>query len=373
MPYVVRMQVPEQGKVVVNDLLRGDIELDWANVDAQILLKSDGLPTYHLANIVDDYLMKISHVIRGEEWLPSAPLHVLLYNAFGWEKPEFAHLPLILKPDGKGKLSKRDGDRLGFPVFPTNWTNPETNEVSSGYREAGYFPSGFLNMLALLGWNPGTPQELFSLDELIDAFSLERVGKSGAKFDFDKTKWFNQQYLRATTDEKLAEMLRDEVLSEKAIEADMIFVANNKAFLTSIIPKIQTQLNLVGLKIHPKKIYLQHYIKGVLFLGHFIKPYRAYISNRTKANFYNAIEKVNTMILVNLRIEWAVMKDIRAILNSYLGTLSHAKCYHLITKAFQKLNSKFYYFFGFTKNYSKTYIKIEYWQWHYTQTFLFTK
>ena len=154
---------------------------------------------------------------------------------------------------------------------------------------------------------------------------------------------------------------------------DMIFVANNKAFLTSIIPKIQTQLNLVGLKIHPKKKYLQHYTKGVLFLGHFIKPYRAYISNRTKANFYNAIEKVNTMILVNLRIEWTIMKDIRAILNSYLGTLSHAKCYHLITKAFQKLNSKFYYFFGFTKNYSKTYIKTEYWQWHYTQTFLFTK
>mgnify|MGYP000129664445 CR=1 FL=1 len=224
-PYVIRFKMPRNEEVKFEDIIRGWVSVNTNNIDDKVLFKGDGMPTYHLANVVDDRLMEISHVIRGEEWLPSAPLHVLLYNAFGWEKPEFAHLPLILKPDGKGKLSKRDGDRLGFPVFPTNWTNPETNEVSSGYREAGYFPSGFLNMLALLGWNPGTPQELFSLDELIDAFSLERVGKSGAKFDFDKTKWFNQQYLRATTDEKLAEMLRDEVLSEKAIEADMIFVA----------------------------------------------------------------------------------------------------------------------------------------------------
>lgn len=223
-PYVIRFKMPRNEEVKFEDLIRGWVSVNTNNIDDKVLFKADGMPTYHLANVVDDRLMEITHVIRGEEWLPSAPLHVLLYNAFGWEKPDFAHLPLILKPDGKGKLSKRDGDRLGFPVFPTNWTNPETKEVSSGYRESGYFPAAFLNMLALLGWNPGTPQELFSLDELIAAFSLERVGKSGAKFDFDKTKWFNQQYLRATADEKLAEMLRDEVLLEKGIEADMAFV-----------------------------------------------------------------------------------------------------------------------------------------------------
>ena len=165
------------------------------------------MPTYHLANVVDDYLMKITHVIRGEEWLPSAPLHVLLYKFLGWDMPQFAHLPLILKPDGNGKLSKRDGDRLGFPVFPTEWTNPETKEASSGYREAGYFADAFTNMLAFLGWNPGTPQELFSMDDLIEAFSLDRVGKAGAKFDFDKTKWFNQQYLRAKTGEELSDLV----------------------------------------------------------------------------------------------------------------------------------------------------------------------
>ena len=165
------------------------------------------MPTYHLANIVDDHTMEISHVIRGEEWLPSAPLHVMLYEAFGWECPLFAHLPLLLKPDGNGKLSKRDGDRLGFPVFPTNWTTAE-GELYSGYREKGYHPGAFINMLALLGWNPGTTQELFNLDELVDAFSLERVSKSGAKFDPDKTLWFQQQYLRSQSDENLAKELK---------------------------------------------------------------------------------------------------------------------------------------------------------------------
>jgi glutamyl-tRNA synthetase len=176
------------------------------NLDDKVLFKSDGMPTYHLANIVDDYLMKISHVIRGEEWLPSAPLHVLLYEAFGWEAPEFAHLPLLLRPDGNGKLSKRDGDRLGFPVFPTDWTTAD-GELYSGYREKGYFKGAFINMLALLGWNPGTTQEIFSLDELVDAFTLERVSKAGAKFDPDKTKWFQQQYLRAQSDDELADLL----------------------------------------------------------------------------------------------------------------------------------------------------------------------
>jgi len=197
------------------------------NIDDKVIFKSDGMPTYHLANVVDDYLMKITHVIRGEEWLPSAPLHVLLYKYLGWEskQPKFAHLPLILKPDGNGKLSKRDGDRLGFPVFPLNWTNPETKEISLGYKEGGYFPEAFINMLAFLGWNPGTPQELFSLNELCKTFSLERVGRSGAKFDFDKTKWYNQQYLRSKTKTELAETLQV-LLKENNINADINYVAN---------------------------------------------------------------------------------------------------------------------------------------------------
>lgn len=206
-PHVIRVKMPRNEEVKINDLIRGWVVVNTNNLDDKVVFKSDGMPTYHLANVVDDHLMKISHVIRGEEWLPSAPLHVLLYQFFGWEMPQFAHLPLILKPDGNGKLSKRDGDRLGFPVFPIEWTNPETKEVFSGYREGGYFPQAFTNMLAFLGWNPGTPQELFSMDELIEAFSLERVGKAGAKFDFDKTKWFNQQYLRAETGEALTALV----------------------------------------------------------------------------------------------------------------------------------------------------------------------
>ena len=191
----------------------------------KVLLKGDGMPTYHLANVVDDHLMEITHVIRGEEWLPSAPTHFLLYKAFGWEDtmPQFAHLPLILKPDGNGKLSKRDGDRLGFPVFPLEWVDPTTNEKSSGYREKGYFPEAFLNMLAFLGWNPGDERELFSLEELVEAFSIERVGKAGAKFDADKTKWFNQQYLRMKSDEELADLLMPKLI-EAGITAEKSFV-----------------------------------------------------------------------------------------------------------------------------------------------------
>ena len=212
-PYVVRMKMPRNVDVRFEDEIRGWVVVNTNNLDDKVLFKSDGMPTYHLANIVDDHMMEISHVIRGEEWLPSAPLHVLLYEAFGWDCPKFAHLPLLLKPDGNGKLSKRDGDRLGFPVFPTNWIS-EDGEIYSGYRENGYFPEAFVNMLALLGWNPGTTQELFSLQELVDAFSLDRVAKSGAKFDPDKTKWFQQQYLRSTDNTKLAEMLST-VLEEK--------------------------------------------------------------------------------------------------------------------------------------------------------------
>ena len=224
--YVIRIKMPRNEEVKLNDIIRGWVVVNTNNMDDKVIFKSDGMPTYHLANVVDDYTMKISHVIRGEEWLPSAPLHVLLYRYLGWEDkiPEFAHLPLILKPDGNGKLSKRDGDRLGFPVFPTQWTNPETGDVSSGYRESGYISDAFINMLSFLGWNPGTTQEIFSMQGLIEAFSLERVGKAGAKFDFDKTRWFNQQYLRAKTKEELSQDLQV-ILKENGVEAEDDFVA----------------------------------------------------------------------------------------------------------------------------------------------------
>lgn len=222
-PYVIRIKMPRNEEVKFEDAIRGWVVVNTANLDDKVLFKSDGMPTYHMANIVDDHFMKISHVIRGEEWLPSAPMHVILYEYLGWEAPTFAHLPLILRPDGNGKLSKRDGDRLGFPVFPTDWTTSE-GEKYSGYRENGYFPGAFVNMLAFLGWNPGTTQEIFSLEELVESFTLERVGKAGARFDPGKTKWFNQQYLRATENDKLASMLQP-VLSENNIDADPAFVA----------------------------------------------------------------------------------------------------------------------------------------------------
>lgn len=223
-PYVVRLKVPRNEELRIYDEIRGWVVVHTSNIDDKVIFKADGMPTYHLANVVDDHLMEVTHVIRGEEWLPSAPLHVLLYRAFGWEHPKFAHLPLILKPDGNGKLSKRDGDRLGFPVFPLEWQDPKTGDISSGYREKGYFPEAFINMLAFLGWNPGTEQEIFSLDQLISDFSLERVGKAGAKFDADKTKWFNQQYLRMRSNEDLAELFAP--YAEKAgFKADKQFLA----------------------------------------------------------------------------------------------------------------------------------------------------
>lgn len=215
--YVVRFKMPENEEVVFTDLIRGEVRVKTAMLDDKVLFKSDGMPTYHLANIVDDHLMEISHVIRGEEWLPSAPLHVLLYQAFDWKAPEFAHLPIILKPVGKGKLSKRDGDKMGFPVFPIQWNDNKSGDVFSGYREDGYFPDAFINMLALLGWNPGTEQEIFSMEELIEAFSLERVGKSGSKFDPEKTKWFNQHYLRAKSNQELSELFQTELLEKQII------------------------------------------------------------------------------------------------------------------------------------------------------------
>ena len=202
--YVIRFKSPQDETLHLKDIIRGDIKIDTNILDDKVLFKSDGMPTYHLANIVDDHLMEISHVIRGEEWLPSLALHYQLYKAFGWEAPEFAHLPLILKPTGKGKLSKRDGDKLGFPVFPLEWKSPE-GEVSRGYKEDGYFPEAMVNFLAFLGWNPGTEQEIFSLNELINAFELERVHKAGARFDPDKIKWFNHHYMQEHNNDELAE------------------------------------------------------------------------------------------------------------------------------------------------------------------------
>ena len=202
--YVIRFKSPQDETLNLKDIIRGDIQIDTNVLDDKVLFKSDGMPTYHLANIVDDHLMEISHVIRGEEWLPSLALHYQLYDAFGWEAPEFAHLPLILKPTGKGKLSKRDGDKLGFPVFPLEWTDPKTKDVSKGYREEGYFPEAVVNFLAFLGWNPGTEQEKFSLNELINSFELERVHKAGARFDPDKIKWFNHHYMQEHSNNELA-------------------------------------------------------------------------------------------------------------------------------------------------------------------------
>ena len=202
-PYVIRFHTPQNRHILLNDIIRGQIEIDTNILDDKILFKSDGMPTYHLANVVDDHLMEISHVIRGEEWLPSLALHYLLYEAFGWETPIFAHLPLLLKPTGKGKLSKRDGEKLGFPIFPLSWEN------TPGYREAGYFPEAVVNFLALLGWNPGDDREIFSLTELIAEFDLQRVQKGGARFDPDKTKWYNHQYLQQRDESELVREMRN--------------------------------------------------------------------------------------------------------------------------------------------------------------------
>lgn len=219
-PYVVRLKVPQKEEIRLNDLVRGWVKILSFTLEDKIILKSDGMPTYHLANVVDDHLMGITHVIRGEEWLPSAPLHVLLYQFLGWEDtmPQFAHLPLLLKPNGNGKLSKRDGDKLGFAVFPLEWKDPKTGEISRGYREDGYLPDAFINFLSLLGWSSGDEQEIYTLGELVEAFSIEKVSKSGAKFDIEKARWFNQQYLKSKSDEVLGKMLLEQ-LSAEGIES----------------------------------------------------------------------------------------------------------------------------------------------------------
>jgi glutamyl-tRNA synthetase len=232
--FVIRFKTPVNETLHLQDIIRGEVHFDTNLLDDKVLFKSDGMPTYHLANIVDDHLMETSHVIRGEEWLPSMPLHVMLYRAFGWEVPEFAHLPLILKPIGNGKLSKRDGDKLGFPVFPLEWKT--TEGTSKGYKETGFFPEAVINFLALLGWNDGTEQEIFSLAELIEKFDLKRIHKSGAKFDPEKNKWFNHQYLQKQTDESLAKAFKI-ILEEKGISTSLD--------ITRVVTSIKERANFI--------------------------------------------------------------------------------------------------------------------------------
>jgi glutamyl-tRNA synthetase len=241
-PYVIRFKMPRNEDVRFEDEIRGWVVVNTNNLDDKILFKSDGMPTYHMANIVDDHTMAITHVIRGEEWLPSAPLHVLLYEAFDWTAPKFAHCPLLLRPDGNGKLSKRDGDRLGFPVFPTDWVTAD-GEKYSGYREQGYLPGAFINMLAFLGWNPGTTQEIFSLDEMVQAFSLERVSKAGAKFDADKTRWFQQQYLRSLSNDTLASMLKEQHASLSVVNSYLSEVCGLMKERATFVEDILTEGN----------------------------------------------------------------------------------------------------------------------------------
>lgn len=239
--FVIRFKMPQE-TLVMHDLIRGEVSIDTQTLDDKVLFKSDGMPTYHLANIVDDHLMRITNVIRGEEWLPSMPLHILLYRAFGWEAPQFAHLPLILKPVGNGKLSKRDGDKMGFPVFPLLWQDPDTQNISKGYREDGYLPEALLNFLALLGWNSGENQEIFSKEELVKMFDLERVSKSGARFDIEKAKWFNHHYIQNTNHQFLAEILKEEIISKEIkIEDNSIL---NEEKLKKIISLIKERANL---------------------------------------------------------------------------------------------------------------------------------
>ena len=239
-PYVIRFKTPENEDVIMQDIIRGEVKVNTSTLDDKVLFKSDGLPTYHLANVVDDYLMEISHVIRGEEWLPSLPLHFMLYKALGWENemPEFAHLPLILKPTGNGKLSKRDGDKMGFPVFPINWNVPNSEDIFKGYREEGYFPEAFTNILAFLGWNPGDEREILSITELIADFSLEKVSKSGARFDPEKAKWYNHQWIQKLPIEKIVAEFKI-ILAEKSI-------TSNDNTITKIVEMVRERSNFIA-------------------------------------------------------------------------------------------------------------------------------
>lgn len=262
-PYVIRLKVPKKEEIRLNDLIRGWVMVHSSTLDDKVLMKSDGMPTYHLANVVDDYLMQITHVIRGEEWLPSAPTHVLLYQSLGWESamPQFAHLPLLLKPNGEGKLSKRDGEMMGFPVFPLQWTETETGKTIAGFREEGYLPEAVVNFLAFLGWNPGTEQEIFSMAELVEAFSIERIGKSGSKFDINKAKWFNQHYLHHTPSEYFVQWLKDELLNAGyALSPESAFVMANL-----VKPRASFQTDMVTEALHvlqPPMLYDEAVVAG---------------------------------------------------------------------------------------------------------------
>ncbi|MGQ9619679.1 MAG: glutamate--tRNA ligase [Bacteroidales bacterium] len=257
MPYVIRYKMPLNVEIYLNDLIRGDITVNSSTLDDKVLFKSDGMPTYHLANIVDDYLMKITHVIRGEEWLPSLPLHVMMYRSFGWKLPLFAHLPLLLKPDGKGKLSKRDGDKMGFPVFPLYWPYGET---ASGFREEGYYPEAFVNMLALLGWNPGTNQEIFSMEELIREFSLDKIHKSGSKFDPVKAKWFNHVYLQKRSNNQLAIEFR-EILRTKGYHYDVPQLENLVGLIKERVSFVREMWNETNFFFSPPESYDSESVK----------------------------------------------------------------------------------------------------------------
>jgi len=256
-PYVIRYKMPYNVDIHFDDMIRGQIVVNSSTLDDKVLFKSDGMPTYHLAHIVDDHLMEISHVIRGEEWLPSLPLHVMLYRSFGWDSPLFAHLPLLLKPDGKGKLSKRDGDKMGFPVFPLYWPYGET---AKGYREEGYYPEAFINMIALLGWNPGTEQEIFSMEELIAAFSIERAGKSGSRFDPEKAKWFNHHYLQERSDNELALEFR-EFLRPHGYHVDVIRLEILVAMVKERVSFVQEIWENTDFFFKAPEIYDQEVIK----------------------------------------------------------------------------------------------------------------
>jgi len=240
--YVIRFKIPENNELIMHDIIRGKVVVNTSTLDDKVLMKSDGLPTYHLANIIDDHLMQISHVIRGEEWLPSLPLHYLLYEAFDWNKPQFAHLPLIMKPVGKGKLSKRDGAKMGFPVFPMEWHDKKTDEIYAGYKEDGYFPESFVNLLALLGWNPGTEQEVFEMEELINLFDLNRVNKSGAKFDPEKAKWFQHQHLQKKSTKELVALFTP-ILKEKI--GDSVAEKTMSAYTERVINLVKERATFV--------------------------------------------------------------------------------------------------------------------------------
>ena len=261
--YVVRFKIEAGQEVLVNDLIRGEVRVKTDILDDTVLYKSaDQLPTYHLANIVDDHLMEITHVIRGEEWLPSAPLHVLLYEAFGWKgtMPEFAHLPLLLKPEGKGKLSKRDGDRLGFPVFPLEWNDPKTGEVSRGFRECGYFPEAVINFLALLGWNPGTEQELFTKEELVQAFDISKCSKAGARFDYQKAIWFNHEYILRRSNEEMAQLFAP-IVANNGVDESLERVTNVVAMMKDRVNFVNELWDLCSFFFIPPTSYDEKTVK----------------------------------------------------------------------------------------------------------------